>query len=148
MMQTIILIEDDEAIAQTVHDVLEMAGYQVISFAEPEPVSAGIKQAEPDAFLIDIMLPRISGIELAHQLRHHGYEETCMIAMSASDLMTHAAQQSGLFTETLEKPFSLQTLLDTVEHCLHTDVEGSNWRVSVRPRRNQVSGHQETTAER
>ena len=37
MTQTIVLIEDDAAIAQTLQEVLEIEGYQVIAFAEPEP---------------------------------------------------------------------------------------------------------------
>ena len=147
MSQTIVLIEDDHAIAQTVQDVLEIEGYQVIAFAEPEPVCERITEAEPDAFLIDIMLPQKSGIELAQELRAEGYRDTCMIAMSASQLMTRAAQQSGLFTETLEKPFDVQTLLDTVEHCLREDVGGSNWNMRVRPLGNELIGHGESKAE-
>lgn len=73
------------------------------------------QSAHPDVFLLDLMLPGMSGIDLARRLRDLGYLREPMIAMSASPRMLNAANRSGLFQETLAKPFDLSTLLDTVE---------------------------------
>jgi CheY-like chemotaxis protein len=68
----------------------------------------------PALFLVDVMLPGMSGIELAEQLRAGGFARTPMIAMSASPGMLRAAAESRLFQEILPKPFDLTTLLDCV----------------------------------
>jgi CheY-like chemotaxis protein len=61
------------------------------------------------------MLPGENGIQLARRLRSHGFATTPMIAMSASMSMAHCALESGLFEETIYKPFDLATLLEAVD---------------------------------
>jgi CheY-like chemotaxis protein len=69
-------------------------------------------------FLVDLMLPGCNGIELARRLRDMGFEQTPIVATSASRGMLAGAEASGLFDETLPKPFDLSTLLDCVDRFL------------------------------
>ena len=114
MAPTIVVVEDEPAINELVRDVLEMEGYRVIAVQHPDAVGARLDDSSPDLFLIDIMLPRISGIELAEQLRGEGYAGTPMVAMTASRLMGSMAAGSGLFADTFDKPFEIDDLLSCV----------------------------------
>src|SRR4051794_20069515 len=89
------VVEDDPNILFVVRDVLAMEGVESIGFNRPfNPEDLTL---QPDLFLVDLMLPGTSGIDLARDLRHRGYAVTPMIAMSASGSMIERASESGLF---------------------------------------------------
>ncbi|MBV9279563.1 MAG: response regulator transcription factor [Chloroflexi bacterium] len=115
MGRCVVVIEDEAEILQILRDVLELEEYKVIGVARPELAQTAASAVRPDLFLVDIMLPGMSGIELAEQLRATGFQHTPMIGMSASKLMSSVASGSGLFQDVLDKPFDLPSLLDTVE---------------------------------
>ena len=114
MVQTIVVVEDEPEVNDLVRDVLEMEGYRVIAVQHPHALEAQLADAEPDLFLLDIMLPGISGIELAERLRGEGYAGTPMVAMSASRLMSNLASGSGVFADAFDKPFEIDDLLSCV----------------------------------
>lgn len=99
-------------------DLLEGGGFSVVPLDHPDLTRAMEEGVRPDLFLIDLMLPGRSGFDLAKQLRGQGFPDTPMIAMSASRTMTRFAAESGLFQETLYKPFDLSTLMNCVERFL------------------------------
>ena len=120
-MHTIVVVDDEPELCSLVQDLLSFEGYEVIAASHPDHVEAAIGHAEPDLFLIDIMLPGRSGIELAQQLRNRGYGDVPMIAMSASRLMSHMASHSGVFTDAIDKPFEIDAFLACIEqHIGHT----------------------------
>lgn len=115
MGRCIVIIEDEPAILQVLRDVLELEDFQVLGITRPDLVMTAITAVRPDLFLIDIMLPQMSGIELAQQLRDQGYGDTPMIAMSASKLMSKIATESGIFQDAIDKPFDLPALLECID---------------------------------
>jgi DNA-binding response OmpR family regulator len=118
MHRCIVVIDDEPEVLSLLRDILELADYQVIPVAHPGDVQSTIRDASPDLFLIDIMLPGMSGIELAQQLRTSGYAATPMIAMSASRLMATYASGSGVFEDTITKPFEVDALLARAQRSL------------------------------
>jgi DNA-binding response OmpR family regulator len=117
-MQTIVVVDDEPELCSFVQELLELEGYDVVAAAHPDQVEAAIGDTQPALFLIDIMLPSMSGIELAQQLRENGYGDVPMIAMSASKLMSHMASHSGVFTEAIDKPFEIDAFLVCIEQHL------------------------------
>lgn len=113
---SIVVVEDEPELRDLVSHVLEDEGYHVISFSHPVPAAAlsGYEQ-RPRLFLIDIMLPEMNGIDLAERLQNVGFEDTPKIAMSASQQCIRDARRSGLFRDTLDKPFEIDDLIDRVE---------------------------------
>lgn len=112
----IVVVEDEVDVQDIVRVVLEDEGYRVLTFAHPGPVIHLDETGEhPDLFLIDIMLPEMSGIELAKRLTESGFDSTPKIAMSASRERVTAASQSDLFDAALHKPFDLDYLLNCVQ---------------------------------
>jgi DNA-binding response OmpR family regulator len=116
------VIDDEPDLLSMVQDVLAWAGYEVLVAAHPEQVLDKTPEREPDLFLIDVMLPKTSGIEVAQHLREHGYQGTPMIGMSASRLMCQMAASSGAFTSVIDKPFEITQLLALVREYLENDV--------------------------
>lgn len=114
MSPRIVVVEDEMSILEIVRDVLEMEGYVVLGVSDPAILRTIDLGVRPGLFLIDVMLPNVSGIEVAQELRDNGFTSTPMIAMSASKLMLSMAAESHLFDDVLDKPFDLSTLLERV----------------------------------
>lgn len=114
MTPTVVVIDDEPELCRLVQDLLQSEGYRVIGVERPETVEESVEGAGPDLFLVDIMLPGISGIELAQRLRGNGYDRMPMIGMSASRLMSKVANQSGVFSHVLDKPFDIADFLECV----------------------------------
>lgn len=116
---SIVVVDDEAEVRGVIRDILEVVGYEVESFGEPLPVIAFSEHSSPpDLFLIDLMLPEMTGIELAQCLHERGLHSTPKIALSASRECIHAARASGYFVADVSKPFDLTDLLDTVERFL------------------------------
>jgi DNA-binding response OmpR family regulator len=111
----ILVIEDEPELRQMILDLLEASGFLAVGVDRPEFANSVAAGEHPDLFIVDLMLPGLNGIELAKDLRAHGYERTPMIAISASRSMLESAEESRLFQEMLRKPFDVMSLIDCVE---------------------------------
>ncbi len=114
-MSAIVVVEDEKDVLHLLCEVLESDGFQVVGLGRPDQVRCLESELHPDLFLLDLMLPGMTGIDLARRLRSCGYGVEPMIAMSASTRMLADASESGLFQEIISKPFDLTTLLDAIE---------------------------------
>lgn len=121
-MHTVVVVDDEPELCGFVKELLEFEGYQVVGVSHPDEVKETIGEAQPALFLIDIMLPSMSGIELAEQLRKSGYDDVPMIGMSASKLMSHMAAESGVFDDAMNKPFEIDDLLARVQRHVEQNV--------------------------
>ncbi len=111
---TVVVVDDEPGILSIVCEVLEDDGYNVICLSHPH-LATELEEGSPKLFILDMMMPGLSGITLARRLRHQRFSETPMIAMSASSSMLRAAEDSHLFQGTLPKPFELNSLLALAE---------------------------------
>lgn len=114
----IVVVEDEPEVLDLLGDVLDMGGFTVTGVARPDLVWDAIEREMPDLFLLDVMLPGMSGVELAQQLTQTISNCPPMIALSASRLMLGVAENSGYFITTIAKPFDIEALLTAVEEVL------------------------------
>jgi CheY-like chemotaxis protein len=63
------IVEDQAAIAELLHDMLEDAGYAPVIIRSPETAAWEIRAAGADIVLLDIMMPRKNGWEVLDELR-------------------------------------------------------------------------------
>lgn len=68
-MQTILLAEDDQRLAELVRDYLSDNGFQVILEEHGDRVAASVQRHQPDLLILDIMLPGKDGLTLCRELR-------------------------------------------------------------------------------
>ena len=119
MSQQIMVVDDDQAMLRLIGLLLEKTGFQVIMATSAFQALEILKQATPDAFILDVMMPDIDGIELCRQIRM-GFqaEHSPIIMLSARDdtETVDAAYRAGA-TGYLSKPISpheLRTALDAL----------------------------------
>jgi len=73
MARSIVVVEDELDLLQLVRDVLSMEGYDVASTSDPRRMDDVLAGKQPDLFLLNIMLPGASGIDMARELRERGF---------------------------------------------------------------------------
>jgi CheY-like chemotaxis protein len=127
MDRTVVVVDDEPDVLDLVCEVLELRGYTLVCLEQPpQPDAVRAQVTDPSLFLIDIMLPGTTGIEVARGLRDHGYVYTPMVAMSASRGHLRAARESGLFQDILSKPFDVHRLVEVVERQVRSEVGDSS----------------------
>ena len=68
-MKSLILVEDDERLAELVSHYLTANGFSVTRFADGEGLIERVKASPPDAIILDVMLPGDDGFILCNRLR-------------------------------------------------------------------------------
>lgn len=69
-MKQILLIEDDKATCELVRCSMENEGFQVVAMSDGQTGLAQLRKTRPDVLLLDLMLPKLSGLEICKQVRN------------------------------------------------------------------------------
>ena len=120
MSKTILYVEDNEMNRKIVRDLLKRTAYQLIEAFDGEAGVALALEARPDLILMDIQLPKISGIEAMRRLRAAAATAaTPMIAITSFALSgdERKAREAGA-TAYLAKPYSPFELLGLIRKLL------------------------------
>jgi two-component system, cell cycle response regulator DivK len=114
--KTILHIEDNEFNRKIVRDLLARTEYRVIEAADGEMGMTTAFQELPDLILVDIQLPKISGLEATRRLRadprtaHIPIIAITSFALSGDD---EKAREAGA-SHYVAKPYSPRELLETI----------------------------------
>jgi DNA-binding response OmpR family regulator len=106
----VLVVEDDEEIAQVLQRSLRMEGYEVRTSLDGEAALADADAFSPDLVVLDLGLPKLDGIEVARHLRAEG--DVPILMLTARDALD--ARVEGLDAgadDYLVKPFERQELL-------------------------------------
>jgi DNA-binding response OmpR family regulator len=115
--QTILVVDDEEAIAEAVRARLESEGYRVVAAADgPEAIRAHAEH-RPDLVVLDLMLPGMDGLEVCKQIQRDGWTPVLMLTARAEEADKVAGFAVGA-DDYLTKPFSLRELTIRVKAIL------------------------------
>jgi two-component system response regulator MprA len=106
----VLVVEDDEEIAQVLQRSLRLEGYEVRLAADGEAALTAHADYVPDLVILDLGLPKLDGIEVAQRLR--GSDDVPILMLTARDALE--ARVEGLDSgadDYLVKPFDRQELL-------------------------------------
>lgn len=114
--KTILYVEDNAMNRQIVRDLLKRTSYQLIEAHDGEAGVALALEKRPDLILMDIQLPKISGLEATRRLRAEAVTaKTPIIAITSFALSgdEQKASEAGA-TAYLAKPYSPRDLLGLI----------------------------------
>ena len=120
-MKTILVVEDDKHINEIVTEYLKADGYKVISASCGRQAEDLLKSGVPaDLFILDIMLPHVTGLALLKKLRSDSrHNQTPAIMLTAvSDEYTELLSFEELADDYVTKPFSPKLLVKRVQALL------------------------------
>ena len=113
MMATILIVEDEAAIAEVLQDALEDEGYRVVTARNGREGLNSVEQEQPDLVLSDIMMPILDGRAMLRAMQAHPtYRSIPVIFMSAAARREVGSDLAPVAF--IPKPFSIIAVLDTV----------------------------------
>lgn len=119
-MARIYVIDDDEQLLRMVGLMLERGGHAVTLINNPVDGLERIKTTKPDLLVVDVMMPNMSGHDIARQVRGTKSIEDLPILMltaRSQDIDREAALKSGA-NDYLSKPVTSQELIEHVDNLL------------------------------
>jgi len=117
---TILLVEDDRDIRETMLDALEEAGYPVVVAVDGVDALEQLRAraAAPALILLDLMMPRMNGAELAAELAKVPAWAAIPVVVISADAHGRATADSLGARDYLKKPVRLKELFGAVEQII------------------------------
>jgi two-component system chemotaxis response regulator CheY len=118
-MPSVLVVDDEDQLRQLIREILEQAGYQVTEARDGKEAVLQYRLAPADVVIMDILMPEQDGLETTSTLRRE-FPNVKIIAITGSSEMIgilsflDVAKMLGAH-RVLQKPFDMQTLLDTVQ---------------------------------
>lgn len=107
----ILVVDDDRAVRESLRRSLQFNGYQVDTAGDGQQALDSVTSQRPDAMVLDVMMPRLDGLEVCRRLRSTG-DDLPILVLTARDAVSDRV--SGLDAgadDYLPKPFALEELL-------------------------------------
>ena len=115
-VSVVFVVDDEQVISQSLAIILRREGYDASYFTNPLEALEQMKTTPPDLLISDVMMPEISGIELAIRVAER-YPDCKILLFSGqaatTDLMNDARAQGYSF-QLLPKPLHPRQLLEEI----------------------------------
>ncbi|MBM4306595.1 MAG: sigma-54-dependent Fis family transcriptional regulator [Deltaproteobacteria bacterium] len=120
MKPSILIVDDDDVLRETLSDVLKKAEYEVHSVGSGGETLSVLKRNIIDLILLDMKLPDVDGLELLKKIKEFDTEILVIIMTAYSDVQNAvSAMKSGAY-HYINKPFDLEELRLLIEKGLET----------------------------
>jgi len=107
----VLVVDDDKAVRESLRRSLEFNGYDVALAADGAEALAGIGGSAPDVVVMDVMMPRLDGIEATKALRKAGNDVPILVLTARDAVGDRVEGLDAGADDYLTKPFALQELL-------------------------------------
>ena len=115
---TILLVDDDEAVRKLLSFPLERDGYEVVAACDGDEALRRFEDTAVDLVVLDIMLPRIDGLEVCKQLRARSSSVPIMMLTARDDELDKVLGLELGADDYVTKPFSIREFRSRVRALL------------------------------
>lgn len=118
----VLVVDDDQEIAETLRLALAEEGYEVSVAIDGNQGLAYAEAANPDLIILDMMMPRRSGFLVLERLRQVSEDAAPVIMITGNQGSRHQeyAEMLGV-NDYIHKPFTIERLLKSVDNLLVTN---------------------------
>ena len=120
MKPTILIVDDDEAMRETLSDVLRKRGYEIFSESSGNGALSIIKKNVIDLILLDMRLPDVDGLEVLKKIKEFDTDILVIMMTAYSDVKTAVSSMKSGAYHYINKPFELEELKLLIEKGLET----------------------------
>jgi two-component system, OmpR family, response regulator MprA len=107
----ILVVDDDRAVRESLRRSLAFNGYSVELAQDGREALDLIANDRPDALVLDVMMPRLDGLEVCRQLRSTGDDLPILVLTARDSVSERVAGLDAGADDYLPKPFALEELL-------------------------------------
>src|SRR6185295_11467536 len=117
-MRRVLIVEDDEAMSVALSDGFAYEGYEVETAQDGESGLHLAKEGSPDLILLDVMLPKMTGLDVCQQLRSGGNDVPIIMLTARGQEIDKVLGLKLGADDYITKPFSFMELLARAEAVL------------------------------
>jgi two-component system response regulator MprA len=107
----ILVVDDDRAVRESLRRSLSFNGYSVVLAHDGVEALDMISSDRPDALVLDVMMPRLDGLEVCRHLRSTGDDLPILVLTARDSVSERVAGLDAGADDYLPKPFALEELL-------------------------------------
>lgn len=107
----ILVVDDDPAVRESLRRSLIFNGYAVLLAADGEEALDKVQSERPDMAILDVMMPKLDGLEVCRELRSQGDDIPILLLTARDSVSERVAGLDAGADDYLTKPFALEELL-------------------------------------
>ena len=118
-LRTALIVEDDPALLNVLHEALTDAGFETTAVAYGSPAMRMVAKQRFDVLLVDVNLPDMSGMILCDEARERYQEQVVILVMTGLNIARRGVSSLQVCADGfLGKPFALDELIARIESTL------------------------------
>jgi two-component system, OmpR family, response regulator MprA len=120
----ILVVDDDRAVRESLRRSLVFNGYDVDVASDGSEALDRLRAQRPDALVLDVMMPRVGGLETCRRLRADGDDVPILVLTARDSVADRVAGLDAGADDYLAKPFDLEELLARLRALLRRTQHG------------------------
>jgi two-component system response regulator MprA len=120
----ILVVDDERAVRESLRRALALEGYDVDLAADGEEALESVRRAEPDALILDVLMPGVDGLEVSRRLRRSGSKVPILMLTARDAIENRVEGLDAGADDYVTKPFALEELLARVRALLRRTTGG------------------------
>lgn len=117
MAEKILIVDDEKPIVDSIKYTLYKEGYDVVVSYDGEDALEKVRKENPDLIILDIMLPKLSGLEVCRIIRRTSNVPIIMLTARGEDMDRVVGLELGA-DDYVSKPFSMRELVARIKAVL------------------------------
>jgi two-component system, OmpR family, response regulator MprA len=107
----ILVVDDEPAVRESLERALRLEGYDVALAADGGEALSAVADNRPDALVLDLMMPKVDGLEVCRRLRAEGDRIPILVLTARESISDRVAGLDAGADDYVVKPFALEELL-------------------------------------
>jgi DNA-binding NtrC family response regulator len=112
---SILVVDDDQDVCEYLQDFLTSEGFLVTVVNDPTQAMECMRQSEFHVVVLDIMMPKLNGIDLLEQIRHNDDDIAVIILTGYPSLETATSSIEHDVSAYIRKPFTISEFRDAIQ---------------------------------
>ncbi len=112
------VVDDERAVRESLRRALELEGYEIELADDGHAALAALEGDEPDAMILDVLMPGLDGLEVARRVRREGSRLPILMLTARVEVDDRVAGLDAGADDYVTKPFALDELLARVRALL------------------------------
>jgi two-component system, OmpR family, response regulator MprA len=120
----ILVVDDERAVRESLGRALELEGYIVEYAADGGEALYRLEADQPDAIILDVLMPGIDGLEVARRVRRAGNRVPVLMLTAREEVLDRVAGLDAGADDYVTKPFALEELVARLRALLRRSTDG------------------------